>query len=1109
MTRRADDDDRRRALTELDSTLLVEAAAGTGKTSLLAGRVLRLLAGGAAPRSIAAITSTELAAGELRQRIAHYLDALLSGTVPDELRLCIPSKLKTAQRRSLEQASELLDELTCSTIHGFCHDLLRTYSVEAAIDPGAEILDRDQADFIFDAIFDHWWRDRLDEPRPADDPITVVARKDPTGAEKLLRDFAKSRRRYRNARPLSPDLDADAHLGFGENVREFRRWYDRVGGPRDAESDIADLETLATHFERSFAAGLDFARLWHAAHPPTLPLMRSRSFDLREYRRRSIWKRAKGDVEGGPLADQAEERYLRCREAYGTLMGRIATAIVSVFSSELDGLLGEYDAFKRRAAVLDFDDLLFTCREVLRRYPKVRNAAGEHFSRILVDEFQDTDPVQAEILFLLTGSNGSAGAAWQERRLRPGQLFLVGDPKQAIYRFRGADLATYLTVRNAIEAQCPGNILRVTANFRSRPRILEHINGCFAGPLAAQQAGYVALQGTRDDADHGFPSVAKVSVDLLPNTRIDTSRDEEARVVAEICSRLIGNVELKLNNGRSRRLTPGDIALLAPVSTDLWRYERALEEARLPFASQAGKNLFKRQEAQDLVALLRSIVDPRDTLALGALLRGPLVGLSEQDLLTITASLPIPPGSDSARLSLNTDPTIVQNDLAREVLGILRDLRLRLRVTTPALLLAEAIERLRVRAIVAGRSADQAARSLANVDGLLERARNYGVRGFVQFARDLDEDWSAGTGFAEGIVEADGRSIEIVTVHSSKGLEWPVVIPINRASMPRPPEPFVYRRSDESLHWALGQVTPPTLEGALQGENQEKRDENLRLLYVACTRAMELLVIPDFSWCDEKSWAKQLDFGLDDIPELDVSKLPRTVVATPISSENRQSAEVFAEEQSRIERGLPAIAWIKPSESDPDVLTAQPPDSAEDSALDAPVLIQGSRLRGITLHKLMEELATGELAAKPDEMRKRAHLLCRQLATEATATGKLDPDEMADTALRTFILPELQPFIHRFVPEVPLYGATAAGGEVISGRADAVALADDGDLVAFDWKSDVAPSGRNRMTYRQQLGQYLHVLGAQRGAIVYMTSGHIDWITAEGKADGAPACPHG
>ena len=114
------------------------------------------------------------------------------------------------------------------------------------------------------------------------------------------------------------------------------------------------------------------------------------------------------------------------------------------------------------------------------------------------------------------------------------------------------------------------------------------------------------------------------------------------------------------------------------------------------------------------------------------------------------------------------------------------------------------------------------------------------------------------------------------------------------------------------------------LERRCKRENREKRDENLRLLYVACTRAMELLVIPDFTWCDEKSWAKQLDFGLDDIPELDVSKLRRAVVAAPKSSENRQSAEVFAEEQSRIERGFPPIAWTKPSESDPDVLPTQP-----------------------------------------------------------------------------------------------------------------------------------------------------------------------------------------
>jgi CRISPR-associated exonuclease Cas4 len=175
----------------------------------------------------------------------------------------------------------------------------------------------------------------------------------------------------------------------------------------------------------------------------------------------------------------------------------------------------------------------------------------------------------------------------------------------------------------------------------------------------------------------------KVTIDLPPETRVDPSRDEEARVVAEICARLIGKIELKLNDGQSRRLAPGDIALLAPVSTDLWRYERALEEVGLPFASQAGKNLFRRQEAQDLVALVRALADPRDTLALGALLRGPLVGLTEQELLTITDNLPeADSGADPARLSLRTDPATIPHDLARGILKTLRELRRRRNSTT-------------------------------------------------------------------------------------------------------------------------------------------------------------------------------------------------------------------------------------------------------------------------------------------------------------------------------------------------------------------------------------------------------------------------------------------
>ena len=1092
MTEIADEAERLRALTELKSCLLVEAAAGTGKTSLLAGRVVMLLAAGTDPGAIAAITFTELAAGELRQRIASYLERILQDCIPDELKLAMPSGPSPGQKAMLRTAAERLDELTCGTIHSFCHDLLRTYAVEAAIDPGAEILDGDQADFVFDAIFDRWWRSRLDRdvPTSSNDPIASVARRDPIGAEGLLRSFAKFRRRYRSGRPLLADLDSESDIELAEAVREFRRWCDEVDVPPEADPDIVALESLVTHFRGRFAPMPGFEGLWTLAHPAWLPIMRKGTFDLREYQRRTLWKKAGGKESGDRLADEADEHFARCKQAYGTLMGRIATAIIGTFSAELDEVMTEYEAFKRRAAVLDFDDLLFTCRAVLRSHPVVRTTAAERFRHLLVDEFQDTDPVQAEIIFLLCGKSDGE-CAWHERSLRPGNLFIVGDPKQAIYRFRGADLATYLVVRETISAQFPNNILRVTANFRSRGQILDHVNLCFEARLTSQDAGYIALRNTRADARGGVPCVAKVSVQLPPLTKVDGARDEEAQVVAEVCARLIGNLEIELNDGKTRLLRPGDIALLAPVSTDLWRYERALEEAGLPFASQAGKNLFKRQEAQDLVALIRALADTRDTLALGALLRGPLVGLTEQELLDISAELPVE-DDRIVGLSLRTDPTTIRNPLASEVLSILGDLRRRINGTTPASILTEAIERLRIRAVVAARSADQAARSLANIDGLVERARSYDVRGFVQFARDVDDEWSSGSSSPEGMIEADGQSIEIVTVHTSKGLEWPVVIPINRASMPRRAEAFVHRRRDESLHWALGQIVPPGLGEALRTEEAEKKEENVRLLYVACTRAMELLVIPDFTWSNDASWARLLDFKLDTIPELDISRFPRSPIAPQPAATNLQSASIFAEERSRID-AAPRVRWTKPSDGDPDVITAPlSPDGGDDEPLRPAATIEGGRIRGILLHKIMEELISGETEEDAAVVTGRSAELLAQLSSMSPSGTTIDAREVAATALRTLRLPDIDRYRGRMVAEVTIYAA-ASTDDLISGRADAVADDDEGRVV-FDWKSDVAPKEAEFAAYRNQLGQYLRAVGARKGAIVYMTIGKVDWV---------------
>jgi CRISPR-associated exonuclease Cas4 len=147
-------------------------------------------------------------------------------------------------------------------------------------------------------------------------------------------------------------------------------------------------------------------------------------------------------------------------------------------------------------------------------------------------------------------------------------------------------------------------------------------------------------------------------VEVVPDSRVDDIRDMEAAIVAETCARLIGNIRVRRADRAMHLLTAGDIALLAPTGTELWRYERALEEATLPFSSQAGKNFFRRQEVQDLIALVRTLADPRDTIALGALLRGPLVGLTEQELLDLAEALAAQgKGVDPPpRLSLRTDP---------------------------------------------------------------------------------------------------------------------------------------------------------------------------------------------------------------------------------------------------------------------------------------------------------------------------------------------------------------------------------------------------------------------------------------------------------------------
>lgn len=1102
-----DEAQRRRALISLDENLFVEAAAGTGKTALMAGRIAMLLAAGRPPGDIAAITFTELAASELTVRISRMVESLLAGEVPRELRIAVPDGLDAAQRQHLANASVTLDELTTSTIHGFCQEAIRSYAVETGLDPGSRVIDASGADAMFEAVLSDWLIERLSGEATDSDPISVLSKDDPLKVVGLIRELAELKRRHPTAATEASGLDRRPDIDFCQAVDDFERWLGTTPGESGTADLLGQLQTLAAFYADALRPTPTYKRLWQLTKTPRVGAMKYRSLDLKAYQRKTAWVGACGAETGARYNHVAEEYFGAVEQAYRTLLGAIGAGLVGALSIALDEVLARYRERKRAAAVLDFDDLLACAYDLVSQHEAVRSALGARHRHIFVDEFQDTDRVQAAIIFLI--ATETRADRWQDGTLRPGSLFLVGDPKQAIYRFRGADVGAYDDARAAMKRHCAGCILQVTANFRSSRGILEHVNSCFESVLNAQgQPGYVELSATIGNRLNELPCAAKVTVDIVEAADLQRpsaaeQRDAEADIIARLCRRLVGSVSILRDDGRATPLVPGDIALLAPTGSELWRYERALETQRLSVASQAGKTLMLRQETQDVLALLRTLADPFDTLSFGALMRGPLVGLTDEQLLDIAEVIEASEeaGVLSRGFTVTTPLELIAPSLAKTVLGHLQDLRRRAPVTTPLVLLSEAIERLQLRVVLAARYGNRSARALANLDALIEMARPYGVAGLRAFVRSLNDDWELRSGRSEGRIDASEEAVQIVTIHSSKGLEWPVVIPINTSTVFRSPPQFVHRQSDNTLHWVIGGVAPPSLAAAREEEGRSDTLERQRMWYVACTRARDLLVIPALPSASAQSWSRIVNFAHGSLPELDLTSLPAGAATSTAAVANTQTVEIFSAQAKAVSAASPAITWRRPSEHDPDRASSlESTTTSVEGAFEFVQPLGAGRLRGVLLHKLMEEILTGELEEDAVTVERRAAALLHQIVGMNPEGNESlpDPKEAAQTVLQTLQFPEIVALRPTLQAETTVWAAM--DDSLLAGRADAVSLVNDQVQVVLDWKGDVAPAARDRAGYRGQVGEYLKATGASRGALVYMSLGEVEWVDGDGEA---------
>jgi len=833
-----------------DVSVALSAGAGCGKTFVLTQRFLSHLEPGPQQSSLhglVAITFTDRAAREMRDRIRDACHARLADCPPNEV----------------DHWSKILrglDAARISTIHSFCTGLLRSHAVEAGIDPRFTVLEPPLADTMLQETAADVVHRRL-----IDDDAGVSAFVLRFGLQKT-RDLAArlAKQRFRmdwsqwdsvTAEELASRWQATWHEKFVPMlVRQFRT---------SATADTV-RELLAAHVPTHEVMAQRCGEIWSRLDP---------QFQWRDVIQEltALKDAARVHGGGGKSAWESEDVYVAVQEALADLRKEVEKIrdVLDVSSGDVSlatnlavhgvrlarEVAQAYAESKHAAGALDFDDLLLLAHELLQTCEDVRRRFAEGIQLLLVDEFQDTDPIQANIVRFLCGE-----------ALTRGRLFLVGDFKQSIYRFRRADPTVFQSLRDEIAKE---GQLSLTENFRSQPEILSFVNLLFRPefpeyePLTAHNAQQLSplpciefLWATRDDQEQlrsGDPSAAESNQDQ--HVSVEALREREAdwiaRRISELLSDGIRRIRPKEGANSQADLRPvqlGDIAILFRALTNVAVYEAALRNYGLDYYLVGGKAFYAQQEVYDLLNLCRCLDDPSDAVALVGVLRSPLFGLTDDAIHALRPA----DGDWWGRLQ-HPPPAALpgpQRERIRFAAHVLSDLRQEKDRRPIAELLGDAVARTGYDAALLaehlGRRKVANLRKLIDEAATFDRAELFTLKDFVQRLQtsvfeQTDEE------FATTLPEA-GNVIRLMSIHQAKGLEFPVVIvaDLDRrnnktlsgaylhedwGALIRIPDEFGTKRENLGL----------TMLGIQEKEADE--EESKRLFYVATTRAKDHLIL--------------------------------------------------------------------------------------------------------------------------------------------------------------------------------------------------------------------------------------------------------------------------
>ena len=790
--------------TRLDDTLFVEAGAGTGKTTALVGRVLGLVGSGTETRRIAAITFTEAAAAELRERIRRALEqAARDGRVEPDV---------VAQ----------VDEAAITTLHGFAQRLLSEYPLEAGLPPTFDVLDEVQASIEFDER----WADFVD--RLLDDPAyePVLLRGFATGLDlRSLRDVALALGdhddRLDGLTLVPPDLPAADAGPLLAAIHAAAGHADQCTADDDRLlAHLAGLRDIAGRIEG--AAGRSEVELLH--HVATI-----RSLSCAQGRAEN-WA---CDVQAVRDACQAAE------DSRAELLAAVRHGVLAHLLAAVARFTLDCAAARCRDGRLAFHDLLVRARHLLRHNPHVRTRLRDRFSHLLIDEFQDTDPLQIELAVLLA-SEGDGD--WDELAPTPGRLFFVGDATQSIYRFRGADIALFLRVRDAMVDEP----LQLTRNFRSVPGVLDWVNHLFTALIGngapGAQAAFQPLVPAREQLA-GAPTPPVVLLGDEQAGAITHVREQEAADIAATVDRIVREawpVAAPHHTTGTRPADLADIAILLPTRTSLPQLEAALDEADVPYRVESASLVWSTQEVRDLLAVLQAVDDPTDEVAVVAALRSPGLGCGDDDLFAFRQAGGRWDMHQPAPESLAPEHPVVRG------MATLRELHDGRWWVSPSALVDHVARELRLfeLAFAHKRPRDHWRRLRWVIDQAraFEEAGGTTLRAFLMWAERQAADDARAREAA--LPEADDDAVRILTVHGAKGLEFPVVVlaGLNRIASGGGGGGRVLW-NDGVPEAKAGKFETAGFAETNQRERDMERQEQLRLLYVAATRARDHLVV--------------------------------------------------------------------------------------------------------------------------------------------------------------------------------------------------------------------------------------------------------------------------